>query len=228
MKLLEEIKLEELRGCSRRELEAILAEELKYIDETKLEFLIVQLRKEKVQEQKAELEYQMKADVEKCLGFIKVLKSKDAAIIDKQKAFEEVMRFLKDNDTILSLKFLSESYSLLEFVASKEDIEVEDVADIDYIMKRRAKMYADIKPARYQFTNLRHTKFVDLLIKKDAEFGLDKLVKKHIKSATEKEYGDLIRQEKGTADFYYLTASAYEEMYQKFREELEESAQTLV
>ena len=225
MKLLEKLTIEKMKEKSREELEAALQEELKYVSDYRLRDLVIQLRAERVKVQKDEIKQQMQPQVDECLKFIEVLRSKDAKTKEKEDAFKAIMQFLKEQDVLLSLKLLVQTYYVLEYITLKEDVQVQDLMDIDYLMKKRLKMKLDICPASYELRSLWHTDFVDFLIEKDALLGLDDFAAQHIKSATEIEYGDLVRQKGTTATFYYYTASAYQKIYEEHKKEFKTGVQ---
>ena len=216
MKILKEYTVKDLKDKTFDELIGTMAIDLKYLTKSELITKICELRSELIETQKIELKKDMEPEIEKQLKLIKIIKSKDYSMTQKRKAYLKVIKFMEDTEMILSPKFLEESRELLKFLELRKDfLEPEDLKDIDFIMKKRTSIYGDLlRPDCMFVRELAHTEFVDLLIDLDAKFGLDEVSKDHIRSATHKGYGDLVRTDDPQSGcFYYYDATAYRKMY---------------
>lgn len=216
MKILKPYTVEDLKDKTFDELVGALGMDLKHFTKAEVLAKVCELRSEIIEKQKIQLKKEMQPKVEKQLKLIEIIKSKDFSTTQKRKAFYRVMKFMEEEEIILSRAFLLESYELLKFLEIRKDfLEPEDLKDLDFIMKKRTQMLSDMLITDTRFiSSLGHAKYVDMIIDLDAKFGLDEVSKDHIRSAVHREYGDLVRTDDyQSGKFYYHDATAYRKMY---------------
>lgn len=212
MKLLKKITIEMLEDKTREEIEDLLLKELKTKDDTELKSQIIGLREEKIRKQKKLVDDEMKEEISKQLKLIEVIKDKESKILEKDKAYHEVLDFLKEKKDIYSTPFLLELGFVLKYAIIKKEVEA-----IDFLMKKRTKIYHEIVDSRL-VSGLHHAKSMLKLLELDAEQGRDADAKAHIESAIKGEY-DVLEFQDG-AHFYSYTKSAYYQIYDKLKKEL--------
>ena len=228
MKILKELNYDDLKDKSRDEIIEMLEEELKYVSTTEIIGMVCRLRKAKVEEQKFEVQTQMQTTVDKLSKHQEILKDKDANIKDKQKAYGKIMQFLSKNKVVLDKGMLNTTRDMLEFLSSqKDELEIEDIQDFDFLMQKRVKILSDLPDYESRrVANINNSKYVDIMLELDAKFGLDGISQEHIDNAVNVKYGDLVRRESPqSARFYYYSRSAYEEMYSMFKKKYEDIAE---
>jgi len=214
MKILKPLTEKDFVGKGHDELIDMLTEEVKYFDKTEIAKILTQLRSSAIEDQKTELKGQMQAEIDKQLKLLEILQCKTKPMIKREVAYGKVLKFMQEHEMILSPEFLVESVSLLDFLLTKKDsLQAEHVRDFDYIMKKRAEIYESLLPQDQQtIKTLGQEKFVEIMIKLDAKFDMDRIAQSHIRSAIKSEYGKLKK-----ADIKF-----YREMYLDFKKEYED------
>ncbi len=225
MKMLKKLKYNDLKDKEREELVEMLQEEIKYLSNDDIIELLCDLRDEKIESQKIEMQTKMQSEVDKLAKCQEILKSEDTELKEKQKAYKKLMQFLAKNEVVLHKGFINTIRDMLEFLTSqKDELEIEDIQDFDFLMKKRVKIFSDLPDHESRYVgNINNSKYVDVMLELDAKFGLDYIAEQHMDSAVAVKYGDLVRRESPTsARFYYYSKKAYLELYSNFKKQYEE------
>lgn len=199
MKSLKKFTPKDFLGKTREELEQMLVAELQDKSIADLTDMICEARDERIKQHNMQVAKDNEKEVEKQ---IKLLQKGE---------YDAVVDYIKSTPKIVSVQLLKESRKLIEHA-----LETGDAECVDYLLKRRVKMYSDSNPHIGQLKSLNHGPFVEELIKLDASQYLDALAKKHIDSAIKGEYGDLVMK-KSDAEFFYHTKESYIAMYKDFK-----------
>ena len=146
---------------------------------------IEQRKLEKKVSAREEVKKLAQEEIDRQLELIEIIKSSQVRESIKKKAFKDIMKFITTEQFIvISSRFLKESYSLFDYL-----IQLKEARAIDEIMKYRSKMLLKL-PKEKQF-DLKHEEILEKLIEIDAEYDMDFVVKRHIKSALSGEYGHI-------------------------------------
>ena len=195
------ITAKEFENKAREDLEQMIINELKDKSTDELCDMICAVREARIEKQRQELASKMAKEI-------------DAQLVLMQNGkYDEVIDYIKHTPKIVSIQLLKESKKLIEYALQNGDVK-----SVDYLLKRRVKMFNETSPQASQFRAMYHGPYVVELLKLDASQNLDVLAKQHIENAVSGKYGDLIMK-KSDAEFYYHTKESFIELYNEFKEQ---------
>lgn len=173
-------------------------------------------------QERSAIEKEMIKKAKRILFAMDVLKSSKIKEITKKRACKEIVEYFRTETVCLPVaKMLQGSYDVLKFMTDREDIEVEDLQDIDFLLKKRVKLFSEIigdKSIVLQKFTAEQSVMFDKLLELDAKFDIDRVAHRHIQSAQIGEYGDLsIKGEVlSEDDLFDRCLKIYEQSKEKF------------